>query len=220
MTSSLLLLASLLVLATLGTPHASRAQEIQGVAVDARGEALPGVTVALHRVDEAAGGSNVAATTTDDHGRFQFQVEPPDSALYFAAMRHDGRMYIGSLALPGIERVTGYVLSADPSAEAGAVASALSRVGAAAAPDQRTGTAGQGAAQLTGQAAALVALLALTAGLLLVFTVPRYRRRRTREALIELASLENRLASEADQEDRGELVLRRDQLRDRLAPPA
>jgi hypothetical protein len=195
-------------------------QEVQGLAVGPMGEPLPGVVVALHRVGDGGAGT-VASATTGDDGRFEFQLETRDSAYYFVAMRHEDRMYIGPLALAGAERVTGYIVSADPDSEAGAVAAAL-------APRGTAGSAGMGlparAAPADGGGAPvgvwLAAVLALAAGATFVATAPRYRRLRTREALVELATLENRLAEGPESGEREDLAARRDRLRERLSPPA
>jgi small GTP-binding protein len=162
-------------------------------------------------------GANVASVTTDEAGRFRFEVEEPDSALYFAAMRYGGSMYIGPPAMAGVQRVDDYILMADPSAEAGAVASALSRepgmgggIMGTAAQAPRPAAGGQGGMDI---ALAAVGLLALVAAGLFITTAPRYRRRRTRDTLLEVATLENRLAEGPDPEERAELERRRDQLR-------
>jgi hypothetical protein len=199
-------------------PAGAGAQEVRGVAVGPEGEPLPDMVVALHRIGDAGAGASVASVTTDEDGRFRFEVATADSALYFAAMRYGERMYIGPPAMAGVERVTGYVLAADPSAEAGAVAAALSAppraASGAAAQSSRQGAAGQGSEA----ALWLAALLALGAAAIFITSAPRYRRRRTRETLVELATLENQLAAGPDPEDRGDMVRRRDQLRERLAP--
>lgn len=216
----------ILALSALLLPAAASAQEVQGLALDPQGEPLSDVVVALHRVGDAGPGANVASVTTDEDGRFRFQIEVPDSALYFAAMRYDDRMYIGPPAMAGIERVTDYLLVADPAAEAGAVAAALSGggmdgvlPGGAAGQAPPPGPGGEVGGQGSGQAALLiVGLLSLTAAALFIITAPRYRRRRTREALVEVATVENRLAEDPAAHERAELVRRRDQLRERLAP--
>lgn len=210
----------------LATPGPSAGQEVRGVALDPHGNPIPGVVVALHRIGDMGSGANVASVTTDEAGRFRFAVEAADSALYFAAMRYADAMYIGPPAMAGVERVEDYVLIADPSAEAGAVASALSRqpgmgigggmAGGAAQPPG-SGTTGQGRADL---ALIAVALLALAAASLFITTAPRYRRQRSRDTLIEIATLENRLAEDPLPEERAELERRRDQARSRLAPTA
>lgn len=215
-----------LVLATCVLPAAAAAQEVAGVALGPHGEPLADVVVALHRVGDVGGGAHVGSVTTDADGRFHFDVQVPDSALYFAAMRYADRMYIGPPAMGGVERVTDYVLAVDAAAEAGAVASALSgQMGGSVA------TGGMGAAMPRGAAGAsaaggderalwLVALIALTAAGLFITTAPRYRRRRTRDALIEVATVENRLASDPSDQERQDLLRRRHRLRERLAPPA
>lgn len=218
-----------LVLATCVLPAVATAQEVAGVALGPHGEPLADVVVALHRVGEVGGGAHVASVTTDTDGRFHFDVQVPDSALYFAAMRYTDRMYIGPPAMGGVERVTDYVLAVDPAAEAGAVASALS--GQIGGSGGTGGTAAMGAAMPRGAASAsaaggderalwLVALIALTAAGLFITTAPRYRRRRTRDALIEVATVENRLAGDPSDQERQELLRRRHRLRERLAPPA
>jgi hypothetical protein len=223
MTSALRAAPLAALLALLPLAGATTAQEVRGVALDPQGQPLPGVVVALHRVGDMGAGANVASETTDEAGRFHFRVETPDSALYFAAMRYGGSMYIGPPAMAGVQRVDDYVLVADPSAEAGAVASALARepgMGAGgmggAGQAARPATGGQG----TDVALAVVGLLALVAAGLFLTTAPRYRRRRTRDTLLEVATVENRLAEGPDPDERADLERRRDQLRRRLAPSA
>lgn len=190
------------------------AQEIAGVAVDSAGRPLAGVPLALHRVGGGSG-ANVATGATDAEGRFRFAIEVVDSAVYFVATRHDDRMYIGPPARGGSERVTDYVIRAEPGSEAGAVASALSGeaprpLAARSAPPPAGGGTG---------AVWLVPLLGLAVAGIFLATAPGYRRRRQRQLVLELARVENRLAaasSAADPEDRR----RRDALRERLAPPA
>jgi hypothetical protein len=61
----------------------------------------------------------------------------------------------------------------------------------------------------------------VAAAAVFVFTAPRYRRRRTRDALMEVAGIENRLARAADElsdEERERLQTRHDRLKEQLAP--
>lgn len=214
-----LILAALALLATAG---GTRAQQVDGVALGPDGTPLPGVVVALHRVG-GMGGSSVASVTTDDDGRFRFLIEVADSAVYFAAMRHDDRMYIGPAITGGGADVEGYELRADPASEAGAVAGALSGTGTGGSMGGAFGGMGApppSSAQGGSDAGAywLLALLALGAAAVFLTTAPGYRRRRTRDALVELATVENRLAGDAAGEERQELEERRARLRGRLAP--
>lgn len=198
------------------------AQELRGVAVNAYGEPLAGIVVALHRVGDTGPGANVASVTTDDDGRFHFQVDERDSALYFAAMRHDGAMYIGPAAMAGVERVTGYTLTAVPEAEAGAVATALAGGGVGQAmpgAPPRAGPAAPGASAGADMGLLAVGFLALASAALFMMTAPRYRRRRTRDAVLELATVEEALAGGPGEVERKELLRRRHDLRDKLAPP-
>jgi hypothetical protein len=207
--------------ALLLVPAATVAQEVQGTAFGPHGEVLPGVVVALHRIGDM-GGANVASTTTDAEGRFRFQVDVADSATYFAAMRYADRMYIGPPAMAGVERVTDYRLVAEPAAEAGAVASRLSGdMGGLQPPTPGQRATGAGSGSTGGDTALLIlGLLALTAAALFLITAPRHRRRRTREAVLELATVENRLAEQPHDDERQRLLGRRHQLRGRLAPRA
>jgi hypothetical protein len=217
--------SAVLVIFALLVAGAAGAQEIRGVALDPAGAPLPGVVVALHRVGATGAGANVASVTTDEDGRFRFTIDPLDGGLHFAAMRYDGRMYIGPPVQAGDGAVMDYVVMAEPSAEAGTVASALS--GGAGGTGMGTAV-GMGAQQpwsapaQPGGEAGLWIMLFLTVMAVAGFVgaAPRYRRRRTRDALVELATVENRLAQRTEDGERQELVRRRDQLRERLSPRA
>lgn len=203
-------------LVALAAAGAAPAQEISGIAIDAGGAPIPEAPVALHRIG-GGGGATVDAATTGRDGRFRFEIQSADSAVYFVALRHEDRLYIGPPARGGAERVTDYVLRAEPASEAGAVASALS----GAAPGRTgPGTAPPAApAASTGAAVLLIALLALAVAGGILSTAPGYRRRRQREALVELAGIENRLSDPGSGGDAEADRRRRDALRERLAPP-
>ena len=209
--------AALAALLGSAAPTDAAAQEIAGTALDASGQPIPGVPVALHRVGGGGGGATVAAMTTEPDGSFRFVIEAVDSAVYFVAMRHDDRMYIGPPARGGVERVTGYEMRADPANEAGAVASALS--GGEAGP-LGPAAARQPGAMPGGGAGAVwfVGILALVVAAIFVTTAPGYRRRRRREMLMELAGIENRLAVAGPDTDTAAETRRRDALRERLTP--
>jgi hypothetical protein len=201
-------------------PALATAQEVRGVALDPYGQPIPGVVVALHRVGDMGAGANVASVTTDAEGRFEFRVEEADSALYFAAMRYEGSMYIGPAAMAGLERVTGYQLVADPAAEAGAVATALAGQGAGAAQPAAATRDGPAGAIAGDTALLVVGVLALAVAGMFMAAAPPYRRRRTRDAVLELATIEEELAAGPGNEERQRLLRRRQDLRGRLAPPA
>lgn len=207
------LLAALLLAGLLQAGPAT-AQELTGVALGPDGDPLADVPVVLHRVG-GGGGAFVATDTTNDEGGFRFQLEP-DSAVYFAALRYDGRMYIGPAAHAGGEPVSGYLLRVDPSTEAGAVASALSGQAPAPAPAMPARQTASGDSDLG--AFLLVGLLALAAVGAFLFAAPRYRHRRTQDGVIELASLENALADADSDDERARLRAARDRLREQLAP--
>jgi hypothetical protein len=174
--------------------------------------------VVLHRVG-MAGGALAGTDTTDAEGAFRFPLEAPDSALYFAAVRYGESLYIGPVTGAGGAGISEYVLQVSPGSEVGAVGAALGNPGpppAAARPAQAARQSGSDAGALW-----LVGLLALTAAAVFVYTAPRYRRRRTRDAVIEVAGIENRLADPSgalSPEDRERLQERRDRLKEQLAP--
>ncbi|NIP78201.1 MAG: hypothetical protein GWM90_02960 [Gemmatimonadetes bacterium] len=207
-----LLLALLVVL----RPAPGAAQEIAGMAVGPEGEPLAGVPVVLHRVGEG-GGAFVATDTAGPDGTFHFAIESPDSAIYFAVVRYEGRMYVGPAAQAGAEPVTGYVLRVEPAAEAGAVGAALSGRAPAMPPARPASRTGDAASNDIG-AIVLVALLGLSTATAFLVAAPRYRRRRTREALVEIAGIDRRLDDPEFDGDRADLRQRRDALREQLAP--
>lgn len=195
------------------------AQEILGVAIGPDGEPLAEVPVVLHRVG-MGGGALAGTDTTGADGAFQFPLEAGDSALYFAAVRYEGNLYIGPVTGAGGAAVSEYVLQVSPSSEVGAVGAALGDPGppppAAARPGRSTPASGSDAGALW-----LMGLLALTAAGVFVYTAPRYRRRRTRDAVLEVAGIENRLADPSETlspDEREELRERRDRLKEQLAP--
>lgn len=203
-------------LATVLCVMPASAQELTGVALGPDGGPLTGHVVVLHQVGSGGAGS-VSTDTTDGAGGFQFQLEP-GAGVYFAALRYEGRMYIGPAAEGGDEPVTGYVLRVEPGAEAGAVASGLA--GSMRPPPPAARPAASTAGRAGGAGAGpyvLVGLLALTAAVAFVVSAPRYRRRRTREALIELAGVENALADPARADERAALEAEATRLRERLA---
>lgn len=206
---STVLIALLLSAAVHAVPAA--AQELTGVAIGPDGQPISGAPVALHRVGGGSG-AFVGSDTTGPEGEFRFELQP-DSAVYFAALRYSGRMYIGPTVRPGTVPIADYVLRVDPANEAGAVASGMA--GQAQAPPPRTSAP---PADSDAGALLLVGLLALAAAAAFFFAAPRYRHRRTREALIELAALENALADATEEDDTARLRADRDRLRASLAP--
>lgn len=198
---------------------AAAAQEVTGTAVGPAGQPLQGVTVVLHRVG-TAGGALVATDTTDPAGTFRFVLEAGDPAMYFAALRYEGGLYVGPAIRGGDADpapVIDYELRVGPSSEIGAVGAALSG-GRPPAPAADIGPPG-GASDAA--ALWLAGLLALSAAGAFVIIAPRYRWRRTRQAVMELAGLENRLArasSDSEADGRRRLEQRRDRLREQLLP--
>lgn len=207
--------AALTALAAALAPGLAGAQELSGVALGPEGEPLTETPVVLHRVG-GGGGAFVATETTTSDGRFRFVLEEADSAIYFVALRHDDRVYIGPAVQAGAGPSSGYVLRVEPGSEAGAVASALS--GQAPASPAAPSARGTGAGGSDAGAFVLVALLAFATVAAFLVAAPRYRHRRTRDALIELATVENALADPEPAGDLDRLLATRDRLRKQLAP--
>lgn len=192
-------------------------QELSGRALGPDGEPLGHIPVVLHRVGEE-GGAFVATDTTNPEGRFRFMFEADDSAVHFVALRYEDRMYIGP-AVHGGGDPGDYVVRVEPGSEAGAIASALSGPRSATPAGSPTVGAGAGTARGSDEGAfILVGLLALAATGAFLIAAPRYRRNRTRDALIELATAENALAGGDDPEERARWEAIRDRLRKQLAP--
>lgn len=193
------------------------AQELSGRALGPDGEPLEHIPVVLHRVGEG-GGAFVATDTTNPEGRFAFMLEADDAAVHFVALRYGDRMYIGP-AVHGGGDPGDYVVRVEPGSEAGAIASALSgpRSGTPAGPPAVGAGAGTASGSNEG-AFVLVGLLALAAAGAFLIAAPRYRHRRTRDDLIELATAENALAGGSDPEERARWEAIRDRLRKQLAP--
>ena len=84
-----------------GTAESARSQtpqdfRIAGHAIDPQGQPMVGLEVLLHRVDEG-GGASLGSATTDSTGAFSISAEAvaDTQAVYFAAARLDGQLYIG-----------------------------------------------------------------------------------------------------------------------------
>ncbi len=219
-------LALLALLPALAGPTPGHAQELTGVALGPDGTPLADTPVVLHRVGEGGAGF-ISTDTTNAEGAFRFVLEGGGGDIYFAALRYEGGMYIGPAVQAGGEPVAGYTLRVEPGSEAGAVASALARPGpmpVAARPSAQTRAAGRAGSDLG--ALLLVGLLAMAAAAAFVYAAPRYRERRTRDALIQLAEAENALegtgetlqGDEASARDRAHLESQRARLRKQLAP--
>lgn len=216
------------VLALALIPAHGSAQELTGVAIGPDGGPLVAVPVVLHRVGTGSGGAFIGTDTTGSDGGFRFALPQADSAIYFAAVRYEDALYIGPAITAGPEPVGGYVLSVDPASEAGVVASALdgqrSRRPAGApppAPSAPSAAMRTGAGSSDAGAVVLLALLTISAVAAYLFAAPGYRHRRTRDAVIELAGIENALAGpwQPDgSDDRARLEATRDRLRNKLAP--
>lgn len=197
-------------------PGAGRAQQLTGVALGPDGQPLADQPVLLHRVNET-GGALAATDTTDAEGQFGFALDGNEQSAYFAALRFDDEIYIGPAA-QGDQTITGYVLEVSPSSSISAMSGAMTGGGM---PPARNPTPVTGSAASSDLGALwLVALLAIGAAAAFVLTAPRYRRRRTRDALVELATLENRLVGSEDLSDaeRQRLAARRARLKEQLAP--
>lgn len=197
-------------------PGDGAAQQLTGVALGPDGEPLAHHPVLLHRVNDT-GGALAATDTTDGDGQFAFELDGNEQSAYFAALRFDDEIYIGPPA-QGDQDITGYVLDVSPSSSISAMTGAMT--GGGMPPGQNPAPAPASGESSDLGALWLVALLAVGAAAAFVLTAPRYRRRRTRDALVELATLENRLVGPAELSDdeRQRLAARRARLKEQLAP--
>lgn len=183
----------------LAQPSFGQGVTLDGVIVDSLGGPLAGMPVALHRVS-VEGGANVDQTASDAEGRFAFSIDMAgDSALYFAATRAGSFLYVGP-PIRGGSSPEEYVLIVGPEGNR-IPTGGLSPAGAAPAsgPTPPARSFDEGAA---GTAVLLTAVVVMLAAL--VFGVRWSRRRRERgrrEALLELAQLEERSVTQADPAD-------------------
>lgn len=212
------------------TAAGAHGQSLAGVAIGPDGRPLAETSVVLHRVG-AGGGAFIGTTTTAADGGFRFTLEAADAAVYFAALRYEGAVYIGPAVEAGGEPISDYLLRVGPGSEAGAVASALAQPGPLPSATRPAAQGSPSVASSDAGAFALVGLMGVAAVAAFLFAAPRYRTHRTRTALIELAEAENSLADpgaaaadpdDTDAEDaeagRRRLEATRDRLRKQLAP--
>ncbi len=213
---------ALLIAAAVLWASPAAAQHLAGIARGPDGEPLPDVTVAIHKVG-AGGGEAVATGSTAADGTFRFDIPMADSALYFGAIRYNGSMYLGPGVRGGQGPVDDYIIQVGPDAEAGAVASALSGGGIAGDAGSGAGMpAAGGRAPISANGAAgaalLVAFLAMATAGIFVAAAPGYRRRRTRDELIEIARLQTGLESAEAGPEKEAMERKIRALKERLLP--
>ena len=207
-----LLAAALLALCAGSAAAAVQEPELRGHVVDGAGRPVAGVEVALHRVTPA-GGATVARATTGDDGTFVLPITGSgdgDDAIYFAATRLDGRLYIGQFFRGDPPAGTYEIVASGPGVQgAGQAPPGLALPG--------SGQAGPPRWPLV---AGVVLLLAFGCGLTIRSATGDARRtRRQRTLLLEIASLDEALAQRgdaADPEEHDRYLRRRARLQDLL----
>jgi hypothetical protein len=104
------LIAVLLSLAAVPV-SAQQGTALRGRAVDPEQRPVANAEVVLHRVG-GAGGARLAVDTTDAAGNFELiSAEAPDpAAVYFAATRRDGQLYVGEFVRAPLESAVPYEL--------------------------------------------------------------------------------------------------------------
>ncbi|HEY8468227.1 MAG TPA: carboxypeptidase-like regulatory domain-containing protein [Longimicrobiales bacterium] len=211
-----LLAAALLAFGASGAAAAVQNPELRGRVVDGDGRPVAGVEVALHRVTPA-GGATVARATTGDDGSFVLPITGSgdgDDAIYFAATRLDGRLYIGAFFRGDPPTGPYEIFASGPGVQgAGQAPSGLAFSGA--------GQAGPARWPLV---TGVALLLALGCGLTILSATGDARRtRRQRTLLLEIASLDEALARRggaADPDEHERYLRRRARLQDRLRAAA
>jgi hypothetical protein len=193
----MLVLASMLVFAG----DATAQTRISGRVLDAEGQPVPGLEVLLHAITEASG-TEVDKDTSRTDGAFDVTVTDVDSdAVYFVAVVYNGQLFMGDLLRPPFPLEQEYVVRVgvnpvDLSAEA---------AGTAVTPEQ---------AESERTAGVMVVLVAAGVIGAILFFVLRRRPPAQRRWLVELARLEEELATHPDAGEA--LEARRAELRDRL----
>jgi hypothetical protein len=193
----MLVLASMLLFAG----DATAQTRISGRVLDAEGQPVPGLEVLLHAITEASG-TEVDKDTSRTDGAFDVTVTDVDSdAVYFVAVVYNGQLFMGDLLRPPFPLEQEYVVRVgvnpvDLSAEA---------AGTAVTPEQ---------AESERTAGVMVVLVAAGVIGAILFFVLRRRPPAQRRWLVELARLEEELATHPDAGEA--LEARRAELRDRL----
>src|SRR5690606_22744759 len=206
--------ACLVLAAAFASARPVRGQEIgfQGRVIDPSGAPVAGIVVALHSV-EGRDGALIAEATSGEDGTFSFNLTGvADSAVFFAATRYQGELYVGApFKLPGPPGAEyAIVVGADPAQIAGSLGASR--------PGMRAGG---------GQVAVLPFIALLGAGgAVILLGLQAFERLRAgsdpqREVLLEIALLDERFAGqEASLEAaaREAYLRRRQALRARLGP--
>lgn len=91
--------------------QAPASQVLNGVVVDAAGNPVAAVPIALHRVVET-GGAMVENVASDSAGQFSIRLreDEPTGALYFVAARYEGELFIGPTFRPPFPDGAQYVV--------------------------------------------------------------------------------------------------------------
>jgi hypothetical protein len=184
--------------------------------VDDEGRPVVGIEVALHRVTPA-GGATVARGTTAADGGFVLPIpgiDDGEDAIYFAATRLDGRLYIGELFRRDPPAGTYEILAAGPGMQG------VER----GPPDLALPGSGQAGPARWPLVAGVTLLLALGCGLTIRSATGDARRaRRQRTLLLEIASLDEALArrgGDTDPDEHEQYLRHRARLQDRLRSAA
>lgn len=161
------------------------AQELRGVVVDSANVPVVAETVMLHNVAPSSG-SVLGQTLTDSAGAFVFPdvAAAPEGSVYFAAVRRDGRLYIGPMLRAPLADVTpGYRIEIGPGGR-------MPELGPAASSPPVSPSRGEGGGPT-------LLLIPLGAAVLIAawFVLRPQSVRSRRRLLIDLAELDERHAS-------------------------
>lgn len=193
------------------------ASTLKGVVLDPAGKPVPRQALSLHRVN-GTGGAMVDSATTDAQGRFTAKVpeERDTSAVYFAATRWNGELFIGTPFKPPVKAGSTYTVTVgvnpvNMGPAAGGGAEATGPAGASGAP--LATPAADSSTAIRWFVAIVLALIALGAiGYALVGAARERARQRRREILARIAALDERAQSAGGDEaarlerERAELV--------------
>ena len=203
---TLRLRAALLILAALSGSAPLNAQSvISGRVVDPGNKPVANVEVLLHAITESSG-SQIDKDTSRNDGRFELRVNSVDpKSIYFVAVTYNGQLYMGDMLRPPFPSGQEYIVQVGVNPVDFGASSAPPSTNVEFAPGDRADDGRAGTI-------VIVVAIAVIAGVIIV--VLHRRPPEHRRLLVELARIEDEIATGSGPD--AVLERRRSELRNRL----